>query len=82
MWKWQSRVVKLPRDISGRELIKALKKMGYYVDHQKGSHVILYNRSPGYPRLSVPDHKNIRIGLLRTIIRDAGLTAEEFLGLL
>lgn len=75
-------MVKLPRDISGRELIKALKKIGYYVDHQKGSHIILYNESPGYPRISIPDHKNVRAGLLRQIIRDAGLTVEGFIELL
>jgi len=75
-------MTRLPRNVSGREVVKALSKIGYYVDHQKGSHIILYNDTPGFQRISVPDHKNVRVGLLRQIIRDAGLTVERFIGLL
>ena len=64
--------------ISGRELCKALKKTGYSIDHQTGSHIILRNENPPYRRLTVPDHKEIAKGTLRSIIRQSGLTVEEF----
>jgi predicted RNA binding protein YcfA (HicA-like mRNA interferase family) len=63
-------------------LVKRLEKIGYYVDHRKGSHIILKHKERALPRLSVPDHKNVRVGLLRNVIRDAGLTPEEFVKLL
>lgn len=66
--------------LSGREVVKALSKIGYYVRDQKGSHVHLRHatRLP----LTVPMHDEIARGTLRAIIRDAGLTGEEFLDLL
>lgn len=72
---------KLPR-ISGREAVKALQKLGYEVDHQTGSHIILRHRDPPHRRLSVPDHKELAKGTLRALIRQAGLTVEEFRRLL
>ncbi len=75
-------MVKLPRSISVRDLAKYLEKIGYYVDHQKGSHIILKHEDRSLPRLSIPDHKNVRVGLLRKIIRDAGLSPEEFVKLI
>ncbi len=66
--------------LSGREVVKALSKIGYYVRDQKGSHVHL--RHPTRPALTVPTHDEIARGTLRAIIRDAGLTVEEFLDLL
>ena len=75
-------MTKLPRDISGRDIVKQLEKLGYYVDHQKGSHIILKHEERSLPRLSIPDHKNVRVGLLRKIIRDADLTPEEFVELI
>jgi len=38
-------------NISGREAVKVFEKIGYRLDHQEGSHMILYNKSPGYPIL-------------------------------
>ncbi len=64
--------------VSGRDLCKILKKIGYSIDHQTGSHIILRNENPPYRRLTVPDHKEIAKGTLRSIIRQAGLTVEEF----
>lgn len=66
--------------ISGRELIKILLKAGFYPHHQTGSHVILKRDIPPC-RITVPDHKTIKRGLLRSIINEAGLTREEFLKL-
>lgn len=67
--------------LSGRKICQALEKLGYKVDHQTGSHIILRNVKPPYRRLSVPDHKEVARGTLRSIIRQAGLTVEEFLSL-
>ena len=64
--------------LSGKELCKALGKIGYSIDHQTGSHIILRHKNPPYRRLTVPEHKEIAKGTLRAIIRQAGLTLEEF----
>ena len=64
-----------------KALIKKFEKIGYIVDRQKGSHVILYNREQG-KRLTIPLHvKDLPKGTLLSIIKQAGLTKEEFLKL-
>lgn len=68
--------------ISGIKIIKALSKIGYEIDHQTGSHMILRNREPPYRRLTVPNHNEIAKGTLLAIIRQSGLTKEEFMDLL
>ena len=72
---------KLPL-LSGREICKILKKIGYLVDHQTGSHIILRHVDPPHRRLTVPDHKEIAKGTMRSIIRQAGLTVNEFIKLI
>jgi len=74
-------VTLLPR-ISGREAAKSLRKLGYEVDRQHGSHIILRNTKPPFRRLVVPDHSEIAKGTLRALIREAGITVEEFRALL
>jgi len=69
-------------NISGKDAVKVFVKIGYILDHQEGSHVILYNRKLGYPPLSIPNHKELAPGLLRTQIKRAGLSVEEFRKLL
>ena len=66
-------------NISGLEAVKRFKKLGYYIDHQTGSHIILYSDKPGVLPLSIPDHKELAPGLLRAQIKRAGVTIEEFL---
>jgi len=68
--------------ISGKELIKALNKIGYEMDHQTGSHIILRNREVPYRRLTVPNHKVLAKGTLLAITKQAGLTRDEFFKLL
>lgn len=68
--------------VSGPELIKALSKAGYAVDHQTGSHFVLRTNSYPHRTLTVPNHKEVAKGTLRAIIRQAGLEVEEFLKLL
>lgn len=72
---------RLPR-ISGREAVGALGKIGYQVDHRRGSHIVLRQDNPPHRRLTVPDHDEIAKGTLRAIIRQAGLTVDEFISLL
>jgi predicted RNA binding protein YcfA (HicA-like mRNA interferase family) len=67
---------------SGKEVCAILKKVGYYIDHQTGSHLILRNEQSPYRRITIPNHKEIAKGTLRSIIRQTGLTLEEFLDLM
>jgi predicted RNA binding protein YcfA (HicA-like mRNA interferase family) len=71
---------KLPR-ISSRECIKALLKVGFYIDRQKGSHIILYRDDP-YAKAIVPENRELPAGTLRAILKVADLTVEEFIELL
>ena len=71
----------LPR-ISGREAARALRAVGYEFDHQRGSHMVLRHRLPPHRRLTVPDHAEVAKGTLRAIIRQAGLSVDEFKALL
>lgn len=65
---------------SGADAVNAFRKLGYEVDHQTGSHIIL--RRPTGRRLSVPNHRELAKGTLRALIREAGLTKEQFADLL
>lgn len=67
--------------LSGREIIKILGKAGFYFHHQKGSHIVLRSDKAPFTRVVVPDHKTVKRGMLRGIIREAGLSREEFLKL-
>ncbi len=71
---------KLPR-ISGLECVKALEKIGFYVVRQRGSHISLFRDEP-LAQLVVPAHRELDKGTLRAIIRDAGLSVDEFIELL
>jgi len=71
----------LPR-VSGREVVKALAKFGYEQDRQRGSHIILRQQEHPHRRIVVPDHEEVAKGTLRSIIRHAGLTVDEFKALL
>jgi predicted RNA binding protein YcfA (HicA-like mRNA interferase family) len=64
-------------NISGKEAVKIFQKFGYNVDHQTGSHIILYHISK--PTLSIPNHKELALGLIRGLIKKSGLTVEEFI---
>jgi predicted RNA binding protein YcfA (HicA-like mRNA interferase family) len=60
----------------------ALEKAGFEVRRQTGSHVIMYKSGIRHP-ISIPRHpRDLPKGTLRAVIRQAGLTVEEFLGLL
>ena len=73
---------KLPTNLSGEKVIKIFIKLGYETDHQTGSHIILRYIKPPHRRLTVPKHASLAKGTLRAIIKQAGLTREEFLRLI
>ncbi len=66
--------MKIPRDLSGAQLVKFLcRDWGYRVVHQEGSHIILQTEEPSHQRLSVPNHNPVRVGTLNSIIRAVSL---------
>ncbi len=73
-------MTKLP-GISGNECVKALEKAGFYFKRQEGSHIILRRDDP-FTQVVVPRHKELDRGTLRAIIRQAGLSVDEFVKLL
>lgn len=69
--------------VSGRKIIKALAKRGFYVSRQRGSHVVLVKYIDGKKLVVVvPDHKEVDPGTLLAIISQSGMTRDEFLGYL
>ena len=76
--------MKLPRDLSGADLVKCLcKHWAYETIHQAGSHIILETESPGHQRIPVPNHTFLRIGTLNSILRlvstHKGVSKEDIL---
>lgn len=67
--------------ISGRKCVRALERAGFYLKRQTGSHLILRRDEP-FAQVVVPDHKVLDRGTLRAIIRQAGLSVDEFVSLL
>lgn len=67
---------KLPR-VSGLEVVAALSKLGFQFKRQQGSHMILRRDNP-FAQTVVPNHKEIDRGTLRAIIRQAGISVDEF----
>jgi predicted RNA binding protein YcfA (HicA-like mRNA interferase family) len=69
-------VIALPV-LSGRQVVSVFLRLGWEVARQRSSHIILVKA--GHPAtLSVPDHREVGRGTLRTLIRRAGLSVEEF----
>ena len=67
--------------LSGRKAVRAFEKLGWQIARQRGSHIILVKEGENVT-LSIPDHKEIAKGTLRSLIRAAGLTVDEFTRLL
>ena len=68
------------RRVSGEEVIRALERLGFVKVRQKGSHVILKKNTPeGDIGCVVPLHRELAIGTLRGILRQARVTPEEFM---
>lgn len=75
--------MKLPRDISGSDLIKALSSLGYEVTRQTGSHIRLTTTEGGEHHVTIPQHDPLRVGTLAGILNDVaahlGLSRDELM---
>jgi len=71
----------LSKTFSGKQLVKALRRIGYIVDHQRGSHIFMHNI---YKNISVivPLHTELKKGTLNSILKKAKLTIEDLKDLL
>ena len=67
---------------SGKEVVKKLISIGYRIVRQRGSHIrLVHGDGENFKPLTVPAYKEIGVGLLRQIIKDAHLSVEDFLAL-
>jgi len=71
--------MKLPRDLSGDELLKGLRRIGYVFVRQAGSHMILKCDLPRPHTVTVPNHKPLKVGTLHEIALQRGLSLEGLL---
>ena len=62
--------MKIPRDLSGQDLIKYLKSYGYAVSRQTGSHIRLTTEQNGQHHITIPNHDPLKIGTLSAILND------------
>jgi len=78
--------LKLPRDITGRQLATALARLGYEVSRQAGSHIRLTTQQGGDHHITIPAHDPLKVGTLSAILRDvashAGLSRAELIRIL
>jgi predicted RNA binding protein YcfA (HicA-like mRNA interferase family) len=69
---------KLPR-VSGAEVVRALERLGFAVARQRGSHIVLRRGSSG---CVVPNHRELKTGTLAGVLKQAGVSAEDFMSAL
>ena len=67
--------------VSGADVVRALGKVGFVVYRQRGSHITMVRSNPP-AQTTIPNHKELDRGTLRAIIRQSGLTVDEFVALL
>ena len=73
-------MAKLPV-ISGRNARQAFERIGWVFERQRGSHMVMTKPGESF-NLTIPDHRELDRGLLRGLIRDAGLSVDGFVSLL
>lgn len=66
----------MSKTFSGKELVKAFHRIGFTIDHQKGSHIFLHNPEKNISVI-VPNHKEIKIGTLISILKKVGITTKD-----
>ena len=75
--------MKTPRDVSGSDLAKALRSLGYERSRQDGSHIRLTTTSGGEFHVTVPNHQPIKVGTLKSILKQVAerhnMTAEDLI---
>jgi predicted RNA binding protein YcfA (HicA-like mRNA interferase family) len=78
--------MRLPRDLSGQDLVKALHRLGYRITRQTSSHIRLTTQRQGEHHVTIPDHDPVRIGTLGGILtgleRHHNLSREQLMRLL
>ncbi len=78
--------MRLPRDLSGQDLVKALQKLGYRTTRQTSSHIRLTTDRDGEHHVTIPDHDPIRVGTLSGLLAGLGrhhkLTRDQLIRLL
>jgi len=67
--------------LSGRKVARVFERLGWQVARQRGSHIVMVREGENVT-LSIPDHKEVARGTLRSLIRAAGITVDEFAHLL
>jgi len=71
--------MKLPRDVSGAEAVRALERLGFLITRQTGSHVRMTKE---HRRITVPMHRNLVVGTLQSVLRQAGVSSDDFVNAL
>ncbi len=74
-------MMRLPRSLSGAEVVRALQRASFYRRRQRGSHIVMRRDDP-FAQVVVPAHRSIDTGTLSAILDGAGLSVEEFMELL
>ena len=74
-------MTRLPRSLSGAEVVRALQRAGFYRRRQRGSHIVMRRDDP-FAQVVVPAHRSIDTGTLAVILDGTGLSTEEFRELL
>lgn len=69
---------KLPR-VSGAEVVRALGRLGFVVARQRGSHIVMRRGSSG---CVVPNHRELKVGTLAGVLKQAGVSADDFMNAL
>lgn len=75
--------MKIPRDCNGTDLARALRRLGYEIQRQTGSHLRLTTQRGGEHHVSIPNHRPMKVGLLNALLKDVarhhGLSLEALL---
>jgi len=75
--------MKLPRNLSGEQLAKALERVGYEITRQTGAHMRLTTTHPSEHHVTIPSHDSLRVGTLSAILREVaefhGITRDDLL---
>lgn len=67
--------------VSARQCVKVLQRAGFSISRQTGSHIIMRRADP-YAKAIIPNHKELKKGTLKSILRQAGMSVDEFIALL
>ena len=66
----------MSKTFSGKQIIKALRRLGYYVDHQRGSHIFMHNLDQNIS-IIIPNHKELKKGTLNNILKKVNLSLHD-----